>query len=106
MSIFQDESRLLAPPPVQPEREPATRRRSPACASSPTRHPGRWLATAVVAVLLAMVVSSLVTNDRWQWSVVTQYLTWPSVLDRRCGGRCASRSPPPSSASGWAPCSP
>jgi polar amino acid transport system permease protein len=21
-----------------------------------------------------------VTNDRWQWSVVTQYLTWPSVL--------------------------
>ena len=58
----------------------ATRRRSPACASSPSRHPGRWLATAVVAVLLAMVVSSLVTNDRWQWSVVTQYLTWPSVL--------------------------
>ena len=27
-----------------------------------------------------MVVSSLVTNDRWQWSVVAQYLTWPSVL--------------------------
>ncbi|KQY44146.1 amino acid ABC transporter permease [Cellulomonas sp. Root137] len=46
----------------------------------PARHPGRWVATAVVAVLLAMVVSSLITNDRWQWSVVAEYLTWPSVL--------------------------
>ena len=27
-----------------------------------------------------MVVSSLVTNDRWEWAVVAQYLTWPSVL--------------------------
>lgn len=44
------------------------------------RHPWRWVATAAVAVLLAMVVSSLVTNQRWEWSVVFQYLTWPSIL--------------------------
>lgn len=47
----------------------------------PARHPGRWVATAAVALLLAMVLNSLVTNDRWQWSVVAQYLTWPSVLE-------------------------
>ena len=46
----------------------------------PARHPGRWLAVAAVAVLLAMVASSLATNARWEWSVVVQYLTWPSVL--------------------------
>lgn len=45
------------------------------------RHPARWVATAIVAVLLAMVVSSLLTNPKWEWGVVWQYLTWPSVLD-------------------------
>lgn len=44
------------------------------------RHPGRWVAVAAVAVVLAMIVSSLATNQRWEWSVVAQYLTWPSVL--------------------------
>jgi len=39
----------------------------------PVRHPGRWLATAVVLVLLAMAVHSLFTNPRFQWSVVGQY---------------------------------
>lgn len=47
----------------------------------PARHPGRWVATAGVAVLLAMVASSLLTNPRWEWAVVAQYLTWPSVLE-------------------------
>ncbi len=47
----------------------------------PARHPGRWAATAVVAVALAMVVNSLLTNPRWDWDVVGTYLTWPSVLE-------------------------
>lgn len=47
----------------------------------PARHPGRWLATAVVAVLLAMVVHSLATNPHWDWAVVGKYLTWPSILE-------------------------
>src|SRR5699024_1456112 len=77
VSVFQDESRLLAPPPVLPERIPSS---LTGLRVVPVRHPGRWVATGAVAVLLAMVLSSLVTNDRWQWSVVAQYLTWPSVL--------------------------
>lgn len=47
----------------------------------PARHPWRWVATAGVAVLLAMITSSLVTNERWEWDYVAQYLTWPSVLE-------------------------
>jgi polar amino acid transport system permease protein len=47
----------------------------------PARHPGRWVATAGVAVLLAMVISSLVTNPQWEWDVVATYLAWPSVLE-------------------------
>ena len=66
MSVFQDESRLLAPPPVQPERSGDAETLA-GLRVVPSRHPGRWLATAVVAVLLAMVVSSLVTNANWDW---------------------------------------
>ncbi|MGK5113750.1 MULTISPECIES: amino acid ABC transporter permease [unclassified Geodermatophilus] len=46
----------------------------------PARHPGRWVSTAVVAVLLAMVVNSLVTNPRWEWDVVAAYLTEESIV--------------------------
>ena len=85
VSLHQDESRLLAPPPALPDGDrPGSGSSSSSPADlriMPARHPGRWVATAVVAVLLAMVVSSLLTNDRWQWSVVAQYLTWPSVVD-------------------------
>jgi polar amino acid transport system permease protein len=31
------------------------------------RHPWRWAATAVVAVLVAMAVHALVTNPAWDW---------------------------------------
>ncbi len=51
----------------------------------PTRHYGTWAWTAVVAVLLAMVASSLLTNPKWEWNIVFQYLTWPSVLSGLAG---------------------
>lgn len=41
----------------------------------PVRHVGRWIATAAVAVVAAMFVNTLVTNPRFQWGVVWQYLT-------------------------------
>src|SRR4051812_21407881 len=34
----------------------------------PVRHPGRWVAVAVIAVLAAMFVHMLLTNDRFSWS--------------------------------------
>ena len=33
----------------------------------PVRHPGRWVAMAVIAVLAAMFVNSVVNNPNWQW---------------------------------------
>jgi len=33
----------------------------------PVRHPGRWVMAAVIAVLAAMFVHMLVTNNRFQW---------------------------------------
>jgi polar amino acid transport system permease protein len=39
----------------------------------PVRHPGRWVATAVIAVLAAMLVHSFVTNENFGWSYFSQY---------------------------------
>ena len=36
----------------------------------PVRHPGRWVTTVVVAVLVAMFLHLLITNDRFQWSKI------------------------------------
>ncbi len=55
----------------------------------PVRHPGRWVASAVILVLLAMLVDTLVFSHltrggvregRFQWGVVGSYLFDPSVL--------------------------
>jgi polar amino acid transport system permease protein len=44
------------------------------------RHPGRWVAAAVVVVLVVALVHSLVTNERYQWGVVFGYLFSGSIL--------------------------
>ena len=46
----------------------------------PVRHPGRWLAAAVVLLLAAMLVHTLVTNPRFQWGVIGQYFVSGRVL--------------------------
>jgi polar amino acid transport system permease protein len=38
----------------------------------PVRHPGRWAAVVVIAVLVAMAISSIVTNPNWQWQFQLQ----------------------------------
>jgi polar amino acid transport system permease protein len=46
----------------------------------PVRHPGRWVAAAIILLLAAMFVHGLVTNKAWQWNVVGQYLFDPQIL--------------------------
>ena len=46
----------------------------------PRRHPGRWVAAAVVVVLIAAVAWSAVTNPRYQWGVVGEWLTTRTIL--------------------------
>jgi polar amino acid transport system permease protein len=47
----------------------------------PVRHPGRWLAVAVMAVLTAMFVNTVLTNDGFRWRIVGQYLFSPPILN-------------------------
>jgi polar amino acid transport system permease protein len=46
----------------------------------PVHHPGRWVAAVVVAVLAAMFVHLLVTNDRFQWSFIADTIFAPPIL--------------------------
>ncbi|MEV5006626.1 amino acid ABC transporter permease [Streptomyces sp. NPDC056159] len=46
----------------------------------PARHPGRWLALLTLAVLAAMALHLLVTNERLEWPVVWQYLFSEPIL--------------------------
>jgi polar amino acid transport system permease protein len=49
-------------------------------AAVPVRHPGRWVAVAVLAVLAAMFVHGLVTNPAWQWGAVWDNLFTGQML--------------------------
>jgi polar amino acid transport system permease protein len=46
----------------------------------PVRHPGRWVAAGVLLVLGAMLVHSLVTNPKWEWDVVWDFMFNARVL--------------------------
>jgi polar amino acid transport system permease protein len=46
----------------------------------PVRHPGRWVAAALMAVLVAMFVHLLVTNDAFQWSFLLENMFREPVL--------------------------
>lgn len=46
----------------------------------PARHPGRVVLAVVVGLLVAAVLYSFVTNPRWEWGVVGQWLLAESIL--------------------------
>src|SRR4051794_34341534 len=46
----------------------------------PVRHPGRWVAIAVIVVLAAMFVSMLLTNPAFDWSFIFQAMQQTPVL--------------------------
>ena len=46
----------------------------------PARHPGRWIGTAVVLIVLAAAIESIVKNPRFEWHVVGQYFTDRTIL--------------------------
>jgi polar amino acid transport system permease protein len=60
--------------------EPA-RARPEAIKAVPVRHPGRWVAVAVLAVLTAMFVHMLVTNEKFQWSFIVDNAFRPNVIE-------------------------
>jgi polar amino acid transport system permease protein len=46
----------------------------------PVRHPGRWVATAAVVVLIAVLFKSLLTNPNYEWDVVWRYFGEDTIL--------------------------
>src|SRR4051812_19486345 len=46
----------------------------------PVRHPGRWIAAAVIALLVAMFVHMLLTNPVFQWGFMFDNMFSPAVL--------------------------
>ncbi len=46
----------------------------------PVRHPGRWVASAVIAVGIAMFVHMLVVNPAFQWGFMVENMFRPAVL--------------------------
>lgn len=47
----------------------------------PVPHPWRWVALAAIAIVLAMMVSSFVTNPRWNFPVALQVMNQTPVLE-------------------------
>ncbi len=47
----------------------------------PTRHPGRWIGAAVVLLIAAAVMRTVVTNDNFQWDVVWSFLFSSEILN-------------------------
>jgi polar amino acid transport system permease protein len=47
----------------------------------PVRHPGRWAAAALVLLVGAAIVRSVVTNPRFEWDVVGEYLFDERILE-------------------------
>jgi polar amino acid transport system permease protein len=46
----------------------------------PVRHPGRWVGVAVLAVLTAMFVHLLLTNDAFQWAYMVDNMFRPPII--------------------------
>lgn len=46
----------------------------------PLRHPGRWVAVAIIALVFASLVASASANPNYQWSVVWRYLFSAPIL--------------------------
>ena len=63
------------PSPPEPPRPPAPQR------VLPLRRPGRWIATAIVLVLVAQIVHGLVTNPFYQWDRFLYWFVRPTILD-------------------------
>lgn len=46
----------------------------------PRRHPGRWLAVAILAILVLQISQAIVVNPNFHWDVYLTYLFAPQVV--------------------------
>jgi polar amino acid transport system permease protein len=83
----QPEAPEHAPPPGPTDRQPLrpldsrpADRELLAAKLVPLRRPGQWISAAALLLLLAMLVHTLLTNQRFQWDVVGRYFLRGSIL--------------------------
>jgi len=60
--------------------EPAEPVRPDEIKAIPVRHPGRWVAAAIIVYLSAALVKSVATNPRFEWGIIRHYFTSSRVL--------------------------
>lgn len=46
----------------------------------PRRHPGRWLAVTVLAIIAVQATQAVAINENFHWDVFIKYLFWPQVV--------------------------
>lgn len=56
-------------------------RRDDALDVVPLRHPGRWVAAAIIVAVFGLLAYSLTTNERFRWDVVAEYFFSASILE-------------------------
>lgn len=49
--------------------------------AKPVRHPGRYVAIVAISIITAMMISSFITNPRWDWGWVLQVMNYNPVLE-------------------------
>ena len=66
---------MSVPDATEPNRRPDEIR------AVPVRHPGRWVATALILLLGASLVHSIATNKQIEWHVVGRFLFDQRILE-------------------------
>ncbi|MFF7654125.1 amino acid ABC transporter permease [Streptomyces sp. NPDC007983] len=71
---------LTSDPPLRKASERAAPEDYSALTVVPVRHPWRWVAVAVTAVLVAQFAHGLITNPGWEWDVFADFFTTETIL--------------------------
>jgi len=59
----------------------STQDRPGAIDARPVRHPGRWVALAIIAIVVAMIISSFATNEKWNFPFAFEIMQQSPVIE-------------------------
>jgi polar amino acid transport system permease protein len=71
----------VSEPVSAPAPAPTTDDRPGLITARPVRHPGRWVALVVILVVLAMLISSFLTNPRWNFPKALEITQQTPVIE-------------------------
>lgn len=61
--------------------KPAATERPGTVDARPVPHPWQWVGVVVIAILVAMMINSFVTNSKWDWHFVWRVMEYRPVLE-------------------------